>query len=294
MLWLEIEVTVFDDEAAATTEEVLQPFLVDGVIAVVQLGDAGAVEATALLPQRVVKAYVEADRDTPKLRSEIVASLAVCHLPSPQFQLIEDSDWAQKWKTHYQPLRVGRFFIRPSWYADELGEPDDLLITLDPGMAFGSGTHATTQLCLQMMPRVIGEGVRVLDVGTGSGILAIGAKRLGAERVLALDVDELAIVASAENAIINNVTFDIRQGSLEQAGACQWDVVIANMLAVIIKELIISSDLLSYARSGGYIVMSGILEQQADDMKAFVRAAGAVILDARQQGEWVALLLQIP
>jgi ribosomal protein L11 methyltransferase len=203
----------------------------------------------------------------------------------------EEEDWANAWKEHFHVHRVGRsIVIRPPWRGYE-AQPDDTVITLDPGMAFGTGLHPSTQLCLIAVEDLVAPGDRLLDVGTGSGILAIAALKLGAGHVLGLDVEEVAVQAARTNGEANGIgrdRFPLIVGSLgpnEHYGP--FDGVFANIIARIIREL--APYLYQSVRPGGWLVASGIIIEREEEVRTALEAAGFVEITRGQMGDWVAL-----
>lgn len=242
--FLEVSV-VTDGEGAEAVAEVLRPFAYQDGVVLEQLGDMADLNPEALEPAVTVKIYLPEDEDTPELRRRIEEILyhmsRLYPLPPPMFRLLAETDWANAWKAYYHPFRVGdRIWIQPSWV--ELGgaapdgdmlQPDDVVLVLDPGMAFGTGLHPTTQKCLRALELVVRPGGKVLDVGTGSGILAIAALKLGAGRVVGVDTDKIAVETAVNNATQNNVAgqFEVWQGALDSVSERNWDVVVVNILA---------------------------------------------------------------
>jgi ribosomal protein L11 methyltransferase len=202
-------------------------------------------------------------------------------------ELAEES-WAHSWKQYFHPLRVGKHFIvAPTWEKPEVG-PGDRLILLDPGMAFGTGQHGTTQLCLAWLEDLPNKSGSLVDVGTGSGILAIGASMLGFGPLVACDTDPLAVSVTAENLELNGVTgVELIVGGLDAVEGC-FDVVVANILAEVIIDL--APQWAPKMNPGGHLVCSGIVTRKADDVAAALRQHGLEVLERRDQGEWVALL----
>lgn len=206
-----------------------------------------------------------------------------------QLEHVVGDAWRDGWKAYFKPLRVGeRFVVRPSWEA-YTAEPGDLVITLDPGQAFGTGTHETTQLLLGALPGSVDQGMRVLDVGTGSGILAIGACLLGASHVTAIDNDPLAVSATLENAEANGVSDRIAASEtpVEQIEA-RYPLVLANIEA---RVLVPMAELLSErVAPGGKLFLSGLL---APDMERMLAAYSHMrVWKQLEAGDWRALLLQ--
>jgi ribosomal protein L11 methyltransferase len=174
---------------------------------------------------------------------------------------LEDRDWEREWMDNFHPMQFGeRVWICPSWC--DIPEPGAVNIMLDPGLAFGTGTHPTTSLCLQWLDKADVEGKTVVDFGCGSGILAIAALKLGASKVIAIDIDPQALLATRDNAQRNNVADRLDVYLPADQPDCQVDLVLANILAGPLKEL---SDIISsYCKTNGKLVMSGILEEQAE------------------------------
>jgi len=213
-------------------------------------------------------------------------------LPEAAVRSLAEANWAEAWKEHFQPLRVGgRFLITPSW-VDTLPEAGELRIRLDPGMAFGTGLHPTTQLCLSALARLVTPGDHVLDVGTGSGILAIAAGLLGAGRCVGVDLDPGAVETAAANAARNGVVVEAVTGGVHQAPAGLYDVVVANLLAPIIVQL--ADALFERARPGGCCIASGLLAEQAFDVATALRQAGFDEPQAEASGDWLALTARRP
>ena len=298
MFWLEISVRT-DGEGAEAVSEALRPFAYQGSVVLEQQGDETTADPTALEPAVTVKIYVPEDDDSPALRRRIQEILyhygRLYPIPEPVFRELADEDWANAWKDHYRPFRLGRRIeIRPSWLASE-GEidPDDIVLLLDPGMAFGTGLHPTTQSCLIALEDIVRPGMSVLDAGTGSGILAIAAAKLGANEVDAFDTDMLAVRATLDNAKLNELDSSIRvwQGELESVGGHsereQWDVVVANILAPIIIQLLTEKGLLNCVAPGGRLILSGIVNLQAAEVEAALGDAGGTVIRTIASGDWV-------
>ena len=204
---------------------------------------------------------------------------------------VDDGDWTDAWKAHYVPQRVGRVVIVPSWLEEAL-EPGEVAITLDPGMAFGTGLHPTTRGCLQMLQEVSPMPGDVLDVGCGSGILALAALRLGAERAVAVDTDPLAVAAAGENAERNGLAdrVTVIEGTLPASAERRHELVLANLVAAVLIEL--APRLVAHLAPGGVLLASGIIEPRATEVIAAMRAAGLALTARRDDGEWVSLRLE--
>jgi ribosomal protein L11 methyltransferase len=203
-------------------------------------------------------------------------------------ETLPDKDWNEVWKSHFAPIEISpRLWVCPSWRQGET-PPGAKVLVLDPGMAFGTGTHATTSLCMTAIDEILvaRPGVSVLDVGTGSGILAIAARLLGAGRTAGTDVDPIAIRVAGENAELNGVKLDLSTRSLGEVGST-WDLVVANIMAATLIEL--ATALISKVAPGGELLLSGILDFQADEVATAFQQQGLAMPERRAQGEWVLL-----
>jgi len=297
MDWIEIVVVVDDSDderverPAQVVGSLLEAIVGVGNVVYEQLGDPDDPRPYALLAETAVKGYVQQDQDSAEWRSQITTTLVNAGFPKPHFTRLRDQDWANVWKAQYRPIKVGqRFWICPSWLPLPDHEPDDILITLDPGMAFGTGTHPTTQLCLALLEELVQPETDVLDLGCGTGILAIGAAKLGAEPVFAVDTDLEAVKATRDNAYTNHVDFDVAQGSLGQIGRKQYDVVVANILAPVLIDMLINGGLLNYVVPDGHLVLSGILGEQEAEIAQAISTADGVITRVASDGDWIAVV----
>jgi ribosomal protein L11 methyltransferase len=245
-----------------------------------------------------VRAYLPEDDRADAAKRQLEEALwhlgQIYPMPTPQYRLIDEQDWAEAWKANYHPLRLGRrIFIRPLWI-DEPGDPGDVVIALDPGMAFGTGTHPSTQLVLEAAEDLLETwpGVKVLDLGCGSGILSILAAKLGAAHVLALDTDPIAVRATAENAAANGVGDRItaQTGSLDGLlhAATRFDLALVNILSKVIVAMC-AQGMGSVIRPGGVGVFGGIIEEQADEVEAALRSTGLTPYKRRMSGDWVVI-----
>ncbi len=207
-------------------------------------------------------------------------------------EIIEDTDWASAWKTHYKAFRVGRrFWIKPTW--EETAPTEGaLVIELDPGMAFGTGLHPSTQLCLQVMEDVLRGGETVLDLGTGSGILAIAAAKLGAAAVLAVDADPVAVAVARQNVAYNKVAdrVQVHDGDLLSEVTHHADLIVANLTADIHFQFLPQAS--KYLAGDGLLVASGIVADRLLEVQAVARACGFEIRETRQEAEWRCLVLR--
>ncbi len=199
---------------------------------------------------------------------------------------VEEADWANAWKEFYKPFRVGRrLVVTPPWEHPELA-PDDIPLVIDPGMAFGTGSHPTTQLCLVALEDYVRPGARVADIGTGSGILAIAAAKMGASHVAANDNDPLAVRIARENAAANGVPVEIT----DALPTGQYDAVVANILADVIIGM--AEELQVLLAPGGVLLASGIIDTREADVRLALEGIGLNHLETRRQTEWVALVFR--
>ncbi|MHB9026520.1 MAG: 50S ribosomal protein L11 methyltransferase [Armatimonadota bacterium] len=214
---------------------------------------------------------------------------------APKFSVstLEDGDWLEGWKQYFPPLEISpKLAIVPSWES-YTPRPGQAVVTLDPGMAFGTGGHGTTATCLQALAAVLAPGMTACDIGTGSGILAIAAVKLGAGRVVAVDNDDLAIRVARSNAQLNGVAdiIDFRVGDLLNGVAGPFDLITANILAPVILQLIPQLD--GVLAPGGYAITSGYITSQEAEIKAALEAAGHQIQARYEQNDWVTLVSRV-
>ena len=206
--------------------------------------------------------------------------------------LMAEEDWANNWKKYYKPFHIGRVFIGPSWMeAEPAGE--DLLIRMDPGMAFGSGTHETTGMCVQMLEETLSGGETVFDIGCGSGILGIAAAKLGAGKVYCTDLDPNAVEVASEN-VVNNAVADrvsVHQGDLIEIGELKEiepEVVVANIIADVIIGF--CPQVSRVLKTNGRFIASGIIRERCQDVKEAMEKAGLRIVRIEEKGSWAAVL----
>lgn len=199
---------------------------------------------------------------------------------------LQEEDWATAWKAYFKPIHIGKhFLIKPTWEQVDL-RPEDIVLELDPGMAFGTGTHATTTLCLKTLEDIIKPGQKVFDLGTGSGILAIAAAKLGA-KVEAVDLDSVAVKVAQENVALNKVSDSVRvlRGDLGTVLMGQADVIIANIIADVIISLL--PDLKRILHPQGEFLASGIIEKRADEVETALKEGGFVIVERVEDSGWI-------
>lgn len=289
MRWLELSAQVESSEAEVVAE-VLGRFGYGGV----------AIEEPFLQQKREarVKIFLPIDNSLPRKRSELEEALACLALENPirlcESQITEQ-DWETAWKKHYKTLPVGeRLIIKPAW-EDYAPTVDQVVIELDPGMAFGTGQHATTRLCLVALERYLGPEMAVLDLGTGSGILAIAAAKLGACSVLALDINSAAVEVARSNVQANGLagSVTVEEGTLPSGGTAwqgSFDLVAANIIAEVIEAL--ADSLVSSLKPQGILIAGGIVSERLDEVMTRLKEAGAKIVDVLAEGEWRTIVAQ--
>ncbi len=205
-------------------------------------------------------------------------------LPLPDtIRTVDEQDWVQATQSQFEPIEIGRLWIVPSWHV--VPAQAEIALRLDPGMAFGTGTHPTTRLCLEWLEREIHAGMTVLDYGCGSGILAIAATKLGAQHVEGVDIDEQAVIAARDNALRNAA--DVQFHDARWQPDRQYDVVVANILSNPLKLL--APALIARVATGGALVLSGILERQADEVASIYATLGVPMHVAAVRDGWVCL-----
>ena len=299
--WLELAVDA-DLEAVEAVSEILSRAAPGGtsVEPAFDLVDEGLGARVDPTRPATVRAYLPARG--PAAVESVVAEVATAlgHLQAFGLRpigelttrLVHEADWAEAWKAHFPVLRVGRrLVIRPTWRRHRRA-PDDVVLALDPGMAFGTGLHPTTRLCLAMLEGVADrgllDGARVLDAGCGSGILAIAALRLGASSALGVDTDPIAVEATIANARRNRLVRRIRArtGSLP-SGEPAFEIVLANLIASVLVAL--AADLRAELGPGGVLVASGIFHDREAEVQTALETAGLEVTARATEGEWVAL-----
>jgi ribosomal protein L11 methyltransferase len=299
--WLELSVEV-DVEAVEAVSEILGRVASGGVSVepAFELVDDGLGARIDASRPSIIRAYVAARDPAAAERATAEATTALGHLQafglrpigSLTTRIVHEADWASAWKAHFPVLRVGRrLVVRPTWRRHRAA-PDDVVVALDPGMAFGTGLHPTTRLCLAALDdrsadgRV--DGARVLDVGCGSGILAIAAAKLGARSVLGVDTDPIAVEATTANARRNRLTRRVtaRVGSLPTDQG-PFDLVLANLIASLLVRL--AGGLREELRPGGLLLASGIFVDREPDVRAAFDAVGIKMIRRSAEGDWIAL-----
>ena len=301
--WLEVSLTV-DGELAEAVAEVMVRYIPDGV----------AIESTAITPDPEgegtptgplrVCGYLPMDERLEETRRRLDEGLwylgRIRSLPEAEYKPIQEVNWVEAWKQHYQPIPIGRrLIIVPAWM--EAPAPERIPIRIDPGMAFGTGTHPTTQLCLELLEDYLRTGETVIDVGCGSGILAVAAIKLGAGRALGVDIDPQAIPNARENAAANGVEdrLEIGTGSVSEVLAGNYSIrqaplVMANILAPILVHLL-EAGMSELVTPGGRLILAGILDEQWQDasvpspLQEALRQHQCTVCEVKRSGDWVGI-----
>jgi ribosomal protein L11 methyltransferase len=301
MNWLEVSLTV-NGELAEAVADVLARFAYSGVM--MEQGVKYTDDEDAGTPSGpiTVRAYLEMNDQIEETRQKLEESLyylgRIQTLPAASYKQIADQNWMESWKQHYKPILIGqRLVIVPAWM--ESPDPNRIAIKIDPGMAFGTGTHPTTQLCLELMEKdfVTRHPSHIIDVGCGSGILSIAALKLGAKSALGVDIDADSIVNARENARTNHVGDELilSVGSVQEILSNKFPfrkapLVVANILAPVIIRLF-DAGLAQLIEEGGTIILSGILQEQAQNVIEAAQAKGLKLNERKQLADWVALAM---
>ncbi len=246
----------------------------------------------------IVKAYLPASSFLAETIEEI--KLAIANLKNFDINVgenilttceVHEEDWATAWKQYYHPIKVSeRFTIVPTWEDYQPKNSDEIIIELDPGMAFGTGTHPTTVMCLQALEKTVKAGDVVIDVGTGSGVLSIASALLGANKVHALDLDPVAVKSAQENVQLNHVEkiVEVEQGNLLEKVQTEADVVVANILAEVIMTF--TDDAYSIIKPGGFFITSGIIGAKKEVVKSALEKSGFIIEEVLMLEDWVSII----
>ena len=296
MKWIELTVDV-PPEYAEPMSEIFHRYGHGGVAIEQEAGYNPDEGESPPVPDFVtIKTYLPVDNTTERRRNQIdIGVRLVAHLAtiSPlKEKYVEEEDWQNAWKEHFHPLRIGRHLvICPTWRTVETSE-SDILIHLDPGMAFGTGHHPTTRTCMEILERDTKPGDRILDVGCGSGILSVVAVKVGATSALGLEIDPVAARAGEENVRINGIEDKVQivQGTLPSplAEARSFDIVAANISAKVVTDL--AQHLIDSVAIGGKLIVGGIIEPHVEDVTKALNAVGASIDETFIDGDWVTLL----
>ncbi len=289
--WTELSLRV-NPESGEDVADLLQEITGRGVMIeppIVALGpDEGYTldESAALRIVAYFPGTLSNDQRDEVLRAISGAGLSAVLQGEAAWGTIREEDWAESWKEHYDIERVGRLVVRPAW-REYTAAPGEAVISLDPGMAFGTGQHATTRMCMQGMQDVMRPGDYVLDLGSGSGILTIAAIALGASSVLATDIEEQAVKASAENTALNGMQdrITVREGSIDAVEADgPFDLILANINATTVAGLSVA--MAAQMKPGGWLLAGGVIAEREAGARAALDAAGLSVERVMEEGDW--------
>ncbi len=248
----------------------------------------------------LIKTYISEERNVMELAETIkqkVSALTGFGIDigegSVSLGQVNEEDWANEWKKYYKPTKIGeKLVVKPTWEDYEV-QDGDLVIELDPGMAFGTGTHETTTMCMRELEKYVTEDSKVFDIGCGSGILAIAAAKLGAKDVIAVDLDEVAVKVAAENVAHNHVqdSVQVLHGNLIDVVSDKADIVVANIIADIIK--ILARDVHSCMKEDAVFISSGIIHAKVNEVKESLIENGFEIIEVKTLGEWNAIVAKL-
>jgi len=298
--WVEISLTVSAEQAEAVAE-VLSRTIPKGVVVEQKALQNNLNEANRLETSARVFGYLLADGSLEDKKRQLEQALwhlgQIQPLPSVTYTPILDEDWMAAWKKHYQPIKIGKkMVIVPAWIKKDF--PGRIPIRINPGMAFGTGTHPSTQLCLQLLEETLQPAQSVIDVGCGSGILSVAALQLGAEFVLGVDIDPAAVKSTLENAENNQIESRLEGalGSVGEICSNQFKIqsaplVVVNILASTIIHLF-EDGLADLVDKGGKLILAGILEPQAQNVITIANKKGLILIKTISSSDWIALLLQ--
>lgn len=300
MRWVEAKITFSSDDDALVTDLVADAFYNLGAKGVVvddphlEAHEGWAPDAVVRPQRPAVTGYLPADDSIESRRhylEQAVAKLA-SRIPveyTVEYKSVDEEDWAESWKAFFQAQKItSRMVVKPTWQ-DYEAAPDEQVIEIDPGMAFGTGTHPTTALCIKLLEKYLKPGDSILDVGTGSGILLIAAAKLGADRLAGIDLDPMAIEVAGRNLKQNNIDpggVRLMTGDLVENVRASYNVVVANILAEVVIALL--EDVAGVLKPGGIFICSGIIEAFKTGVAEKLGLRGFEILDVMQESDWVA------
>ena len=300
--WIEVKI-ICDGELAEALAEVLGRFVSNGIVVESVTRFNPHTQENEPTGDLAVFGYLPVDENLEDTRRKLEEALwhlnQIAPIPKPTYSPIKDEDWMDSWKRHYTPLRIGdRLLITPAWQEPE-HDPDRIVIRINPALAFGTGTHPSTQLCLRLMEHQLKPGGNVIDVGCGSGILSIAAIKLGAVHVLGVDVNSQAITATIENARLNDIPpaiLETSKGSVEEILTGRLTIkkaplVLVNILAPVIINLF-NNGLGDLVSENGDLLLSGILSHQVEEVLMAADQAGFVLAEQLEDGDWVSLAVR--
>lgn len=300
MQWMEAKVTFTSSNEALAVDLIADAFYnlnAKGVVVDdphLEPQESWAPDAVERPTRPAVTGYLPADENLEDRRNHLEQSIA--QLASAQafeytiqYSRIDEEDWAESWKAFFWPQKItSRLVVKPTW-REYTAKPGEEVIEIDPGMAFGTGTHPTTSLCIQLLEKYLEPDDTVLDIGTGSGILLVAAAKLKASRLDGIDLDPLAVEVARKNLAQNHIdpsTVELTVGDLMQTVTRTYDVVVANILAEVILELL--DDVVSVVRPGGHFICSGIIEAKQAGIAEKLVLSGFEVLEVLKEQDWVA------
>jgi len=301
MHWIETRITFSGVDAELAVDLIADLFYALGAKGVVvddphlEPDEGWGADAVPRPEQPAVTGYLPADARLEAQQAALAQGLAELARVHPlrctiTYTRIDEQDWAESWKAFFWPEKItSAIVVKPTW-RDYTAQPHETVIEIDPGMAFGTGTHPTTAMCVQLLETYMRRGGSVLDVGTGSGILLIAAAKLGATAGLGVDADPVAVTVARENLDLNGIDsarFPVREGTLAQAVDQRFDMVVANILADVVIDLL--DDIGRVLAPGGVVICSGIIETRRPDVERKMAEQGLELIDRLQRQEWVAL-----
>jgi len=304
MKWLEISIKI-NSNAVDTISEILSRFGANGVSIEDKLNfqkdfeeiNWDYIDESILTDDGTawVRAYYQegTDKDETLRNIDEAVKEARKYLEIGEYSIetkyVNEEDWQNEWKKYYKPIRVGKsIVIKPSW-EDVKIKDEEIVVELDPGMAFGTGTHESTRMCMEFLERYIQNGNKLLDIGCGSGILSILGAKLGCSKILGIDIDPLSIKTSLENFKINrveNIAF-AQKSIIEDLNVEKYDVIVANIVADVIIN--ISPKVKDFLKENGMFIVSGIINERKEQVEKTIIDNGFKILEISNMGEWVAI-----
>ena len=298
--WLRISLTV-DGELAEAVAEALERYTSGGVVVESDVKFFNAEDPGTPYGPVKVFGYLIIDANINETRRKVEEALWHIHtiraLPQPEYHEVADENWMEAWKEHYHPIPIGKkLLVMPAWIEQQ--DMSRLAVKIDPSMAFGTGTHPSTQLCLALMETYTRASEPVIDIGCGSGILSIAALKLGASKAISVDIDAAAIKATQENSRANGVAEQVETGlgSVDEVRAGVFTanrapLVLANILAPVIIRLF-EGGMAQLVAPGGVILLAGILAEQGAAVRAAAETSGLTFVEERRSGDWVALAMR--
>lgn len=300
--WLEVKVTC-DGETAEVVSEVLSRYITDGVVTETDAKYDEAEEVLIETGDIRVYGYLPYDDKTDETCKKIEEALwhlnMIRPIPSPTYKIILDQNWMESWKKYYKPIKIGeKLLILPSWLDQPSEDRNRISVKIDPSMAFGTGAHPTTQMCMALTEELCQPGMDVIDVGCGSGILSVAAIKLGAKKALGVDLDYASVVAAKNTAELNSVheKLEVGLGSVTEINNGDFsfkeaDLVLTNILAPIILRLF-KNGLSKLVKVNGYLILSGILDYQSEEVVQNAIEEGFHLIKKTMINDWVALAFQ--